>query len=124
MSYNKYKDSCGCLHKMWTNEYDRYHREGATALIRYYPDGSIDLEAFYINGWLHREDGPAQLIYYPDGSIKRELFIINSFQHRKWGPAEIRYNPDGSIDSEEFWVYGDFVGYNKKGFWTLWGGLT
>jgi hypothetical protein len=124
MSYNEYKDSYGYLRKMWTNEYDRYHREGSPALIHYYLDGSIDMEVFYIDGRLHREDGPAQLRYYPDGSIKLELFVINSVQHRKCGPAEIWYNPDGSIDSEEFWVYGDFIGYNKVGFWTLWSKLT
>ncbi len=96
MSYNEYKDSYGCLRKMWTNEYDKYHREGAPALIHYYLDGSIDMEVFYIDGRLHREDGPAQLRYYPDGSIK----------------------------SEEFWFHGAFLGIDKEGFWALWGKLT
>ena len=39
----------------------------------------------------HREDGPAVIRYYEDGKIKEETYYINDQWHRKNGPAYIYY---------------------------------
>jgi len=45
--------------------------------------------------------------------------------HREDGPAKIVcLLSDGSIHCEEFWINGEFLGNNKKGFWNLWEKLT
>jgi len=90
--YREWKDNNGLLNKEWTHEDKRLHRESGPARIRYFPDGLICLEQFWVNGFLHRESGPAY----------------------------IRYNTDGSIDWEEFHIAGEFLGIDNEGFWKLW----
>ena len=68
MSYFKWKDKAGYVHKEWRNELH----------------------------FLHREDGPAVTYHYPDGLIG-------------W---------------EGFYLYGQFLGYDKEGFWAFWDQLT
>ncbi len=48
--YVEWKDYFGCLHKEWKNEDGELHREDGPAYIRYYPTGSINWEAFYLDG--------------------------------------------------------------------------
>lgn len=48
--YVERKDSFGGLYKEWKNEKGNYNREDGPAKIRYYPDGSINWEAFYLDG--------------------------------------------------------------------------
>ena len=35
-------------------------------------DGSVSLEAWWLNDKRHREDGPARIWYRPDGSVESE----------------------------------------------------
>ena len=44
---------------------------------KYYDDGSIFSEHYYLNGESHREDGPASIYYHRDGSIKEEYYFLN-----------------------------------------------
>lgn len=48
--YVEWKDSFGFFYKEWKNEKGNYNREDGPAQIRHYPDGSINWEAFYLDG--------------------------------------------------------------------------
>ncbi len=96
MSYEERIDGSRYLHKLWKNDAGQPHREGGPAHITYEPDGLIDCEIFYINGYVSRTDGPAIISYYRDGSIY----------------------------FEEFWIDGEYLGQDKDGFWALWDRLT
>ena len=120
MIYREWKDNNGLLNKEWTHEDKRLHRESGPARIRYFPDGLICLEQFWVNGFLHRESGPAYIRYNLNGSIEWEQFDIAGKLHRESGPAYIHYNHDGSIDWEEFHIAGEYLGRDKGGFWALW----
>ena len=89
-----------------------------------YSDGSFRRQWLTEDCELHRELGPAIICYYPDGSIEEEYFYLSGVKHREFGPAAIYYGPDGSIERECFHLNGDFLGYDKKGFWALWSRLT
>jgi antitoxin component YwqK of YwqJK toxin-antitoxin module len=80
------------------------HRENSPALIFYKEDGSVSYEEHYIDGKRHREDGPALIYYYPDGSIKSEYYYVNGKSHRKEEPSYISYNPNGSIKYKEYHI--------------------
>jgi antitoxin component YwqK of YwqJK toxin-antitoxin module len=124
MSYKEYKLHDGSFRRQWMAEEGKLHREDLPAEIYYYPDGSIQIEHFCLNGVQHRELGPAVILYYPDGLINMKSFYIKGKPHRELGPAFVSYNSDGSIEREDFHLNGDFLGYDKKGFWALWSRLT
>jgi hypothetical protein len=89
-----------------------------------YSDGSFKREWKNAYGLFYREDGPAIICYRSDGSISSESFYFEGRPHRELGPAFVSYNSDGSIEREDFHLNGDFLGYDKKGFWALWSRLT
>jgi len=80
------------------------HREDGPAYIRYYRDGNIQYEKWYINGVLHREDGPAIIDYYKNGSIKFEQWYWCGLQHRHdYTKAAASIYANGSC---YYWWYG------------------
>jgi antitoxin component YwqK of YwqJK toxin-antitoxin module len=95
----------GLIHT-WRNKYGEYHRTDGPAVIRYYQDGEIRSEEYYVNGQSHRMDGPAYISYYNNGQIKYEEYSINNQRHRVDGPAYIGYFKDGSTDCEQYWING------------------
>ena len=50
MIYKERKNSKGYFHNGWTNNNGDYHRLDGPAYINYYPNGSIRIEEFWING--------------------------------------------------------------------------
>ncbi len=44
---------------------------------KYYKDGSIRFERYYLDDKRHREDGPARIDYNKDGSIHYESYYLN-----------------------------------------------
>jgi antitoxin component YwqK of YwqJK toxin-antitoxin module len=69
---------------------------------RYYENGSIKEEYWYLDNLLHRVDGPALIYYNPNGSLKEENWWLNNQLHRTDGPAIIWYKFYGFI-KEKCW---------------------
>lgn len=59
-----------------------------------------------------------------NGRILKEWRNDLDMYHREDGPAVTYHYHDGSIGWEGFYLYGHFLGYDKKGFWALWDQLT
>ena len=53
------------------------HREDGPALVRYYENGSLMFEGWYVKGICHREDGPAKIWHDSDGSVNQEAWRVN-----------------------------------------------
>ena len=61
----------------WYNEQYEWHREGAPAVMQYYPKGCLIQEVWYHCGKLHREDGPAITIFdATTGKIKDQSWWV------------------------------------------------
>lgn len=72
------------------------------------------------DGNLDREDGPALVKYFPDGSIAMESFWVKGLLHCKDGPATIKYDENKNVIFLFFSFEGKSLGSDKKGFWALW----
>jgi antitoxin component YwqK of YwqJK toxin-antitoxin module len=114
----------GFLIRTWKNKFGQLHRDSGPAFIVYHKNGNIKLEEFFTNGCLNREDGPARISYYSDGSIQFKIFMSNNLRSRKDGCATLWYNGDGSVAFENYYLYGKYLGKDKKGFWALWDSLN
>lgn len=123
MNYQKVKSLHGYYTETWQDERNICHRLGLPAHIEYYPNGTISKEIYYVGGVRHRLDGPADIEYYLNGSVYSESFVKNGDMDRRDGPARIDYSDDGSIISEAFYIDDHLLGYDKRGFWGLWGNL-
>ena len=84
----------------------KLHNVEFPAIIKYYEDGSIELEEYYFEGKLHRPptDGPAIIWYDKSSNIMGESYYIKGKLHRFGGPACVWYNDDGKIFHEEYWL--------------------
>ena len=58
---------------------------------KYYKNGNIKKESYYLNDKHHRENGPAVIWYYKNKSIEVEEYFINGEYHREDGSAYIYY---------------------------------
>jgi antitoxin component YwqK of YwqJK toxin-antitoxin module len=123
MNYKEWVDGFGRMYRIHDNNEDGLNLGVGSSVNYYYPNGSIEMENFFLNGILHREDGPAKIMYNPDGSIYFEYFYLGGLKHRKDGPAIISHVKD-SICEEAFYINGGFLGLGEKGFWALWKRLT
>jgi len=63
---------------------------------------------------LHRTDGPAVIRYYKNGNIEYEEYYINNQLHRLNGPAIIKYENNGTVISSYFWIRGMY--YTKEDY--------
>ena len=48
-----------------------------TKKVRYYENGNIDREEYYLNGKRHRVDSPAYIEYYKNGKVFSEEYYLN-----------------------------------------------
>jgi len=92
----------------YRNEHDKLHRnpEISPACIRYFENGNIRYESYWVNDMIHRLEGPAFIEYYENGNISYEEYWVNSKRHRLDGPAYIEYHENGDIDYKEYYVNG------------------
>jgi len=56
----------------------------------------------------HREDGPALIKYYDNGNIEYEEYWINNIRHRLDGPAYIEYDETGKAKYQDYYINGKF----------------
>ena len=85
----------------YRNVSGEYHREDGPAYIRYYEDGSVSIETYWLNDTYHRANGPAYISYYEDGSIDYEAYFINGKRATKEQIKEIKFNKQFDKDLEE-----------------------
>ena len=80
----------------------------ALAVIKYYDDGKIEEEKYFVNNEWHREnDKPAEIEYYENGNVKLEKYCINGHYHRdNDNPSYIKYDKNGNIKSEKYYIHG------------------
>jgi hypothetical protein len=83
-----------------------YHRENKPAYIKYHYDGSLKYELYYLKGKQHRDNYPSFIQYYNNGFVRKEYYCLNGEFHREEGPAKIYYNEYGSIQSEKYYING------------------
>ncbi len=63
--------------------------------------------------------------FYPNSfAIMYKKFYLRGFLHREDGPSITNYRRDGSINMEYFHLFGEFLGYDKIGFWVFWDRLN
>ena len=60
-----------------------WHRLDGPAFQRFYDNGPIWVETYYINGKKHREDGPAVQGFYDNGQLFHEAYFINDKEYTK-----------------------------------------
>ena len=65
----------------WRNEAGRYHRLDGPAFRRWYDNGQLGVEVWYINGVYHRLDGPVYRLWGNNGQLRRELWYINGVEY-------------------------------------------
>lgn len=81
---------------------------------RYYYNGNIKVNAYYLNNKLHNDNGPAYVEYYLNGNKSYESFVINNKNHNINGPAQILYDEDGNIISKFYWINGILISKIKS----------
>ena len=55
----------------------KYHREDGPAYARYYSNGQVEYEEYWVNGQHHREDGPAISCFQADGTVAYQEFWLH-----------------------------------------------
>ena len=83
--------------------YGKCHREGdKPACIKYYENGNVQCEEYFLNGKPNRNgDKPTYIEYYENGNIKYESYKVNNEFYREGGkPCKIQY----SLDTET-WIW-------------------
>lgn len=49
-------------------------------MSRYYDNGQIELQRYYLNDKLHNENGPAHIEYYENGNLNYEKYYIDDVE--------------------------------------------
>lgn len=87
---------------------DRHRENDLPAKIKYYPDGHIQRESYYVYDEHERDnDKPCKIYYYPSelgGKVEKEIYYENCALSRSGDkPAIIEYYPNGNIKSETYY---------------------
>jgi hypothetical protein len=68
----------------------------------FYPNGSLEHQAWFLNGSVHNEEGPARIKYYENGNIEYQEWRFDGKLHNEDDPAYIRYYEDGKVDYQSW----------------------
>lgn len=63
--------------------WNELHRENGPALVRFYNNGNIYDEHYYLNGVRHREDGPAYIYYSGNDKIYLVYYYLKGIKYTK-----------------------------------------
>lgn len=80
------------------------HRTDGPASKNWYPDGTIRLIEYSIDGKLHNEKGWARQIYHYNEQLKEELWCLNGNLHRIDGPALRVWDEKGQLIHEVWYL--------------------
>jgi len=91
-----------------------WHREDGPAFTKYYKNGNIEHEVYYVKDKKHRIDGPAYIEYYDNGKVSYEEYWYNNKKHRLDGPSDIGYDTYGNITNEVYCI--NDIEYSKENY--------
>ena len=78
----------------------------AKVVWKYYDNGKLEYEAYYIDGKLHNPNGPAYRSWYKNGNLATEECRIDDKYHNPNGPAFHSWYSNGKLVSESYWIGG------------------
>jgi antitoxin component YwqK of YwqJK toxin-antitoxin module len=84
---------------------------------KFYPNGNLRYQAWFLNGELHKKEGPAVIGYHENGNLWYQEWRLNGKLHKEEGPAFIRYHENGNVKLKEWWLTGKEL--SKKDFTSL-----
>jgi len=73
---------------------------------KFYGNGQIYLESYYLDGKLHNPNGVARKFWYENGQIESEGYFIDGKRHNPNGIAYKNWYKDGQIWSESYYLDG------------------
>ena len=88
------------------------HREDGPAYQRFYNNGQLEYEEYYLNGIAHRLDGPAFQTFYDNGQLSYEEYWINGKRCRLDGPAVLKFLQNTEVQYIQYWINGIY--YSKS----------
>jgi len=81
---------------------------------KFYYNGQIEREEYYLNGRRHNPDGPACKYWYDNGQIEHEAYWLNGEFHNPDGLASKSWYKNGQKKHEAYYLNG--VHLTKKEF--------
>ena len=82
------------------------HKEDGPARQRWYENGQLDYQSYYINGQRHNDKGPASEGWYENGQLDYRSYSINGQLHNEQGPAIEHWHKDGQLWFQVYWIEG------------------
>ena len=81
------------------NSDGQYHREHGPAYCRWYWDGKLEYEEYWLNGKLNNAAGPAVRYWYENGQLEHEAYCLNGRKLTKaeWEAAAKPAPCDGKV---------------------------
>jgi hypothetical protein len=77
--------------------------------VKYYENGQIQSQRWFLNGKHHNENGPAIIWYYENSQIKSKHWIVNGEYHNENGHAYIYYYENGQIEYQSWHINGKYL---------------
>ena len=71
---------------------------------KYYKNGQLRYEGYWIGSKYHNPNGPAWRSWYENGQLKYEAYWIDGKRHNPNGPAWKVWNDNGKLRYEECWI--------------------
>ena len=91
------------------NDNGQLHKEDGPARQRWYENGQLRFQAYFINGRRHNEQGPARQRWYENGQLEFQEYYINDQLHNEQGPALECWNENGQLCLQEYWIEGNEI---------------
>ena len=93
----------GCLVCMVWYRNGKEHREGGKpSYVKFYPDGRVEIERWFVSNVPYRENGePTTITYHPCGGVKMMLWRGDGRLCEDL-PSVVSYYPSGALASQEW----------------------
>ena len=76
----------------------------------FWPNGNINSREYRNNNTqLHNEQGPALERWYENGQLQCQSYFINGQRHNEQGPAFELWYKNGKLCLQEYWIEGNKV---------------
>ena len=86
---------------------DNYlHNEHVPAIEKWYENGQLMDQEYYINGQRHNERGPAIQRWSENGQLWFQGYFIKCRLHNEQGPALQSWYENGKVFKQEYWIEG------------------
>ena len=81
--------------------------EKAEVIWKYWNNGQLQSEQYYLNGNLHNPHGPAFRSWYENGQLASEEYRLNGKRHNPNGPAFRSWYENGQLQYEQYRLNGE-----------------